>query len=596
MYKKRFTADKIQLLQPYLYCTTDIVWWCWTSLASSWIQEHNSNVVNTVLRMQQGGFEWPAGTTPYRQYEFDIEGVLPWRRKPNPSSKTDELIDLQYWTLKGGLDAISRSIASRTEPKIDHEVVKGVLNQMRGVQVPVPWGGYVPCPESEMRHWHRCTKRPEFVNTGVVGQGLDAEDGRRIQEIKIQKNLPDGTKRFPDHFTKNNADPKIPRCEADMPRMAAPGALTLPAVELGKDGDVHIMPWVAHHFLSNKIVEALRYATFCSTTKTGKILLGTSLPHDQQNLRVEKITPEYLEEMIVEFDKEEGWDATGIHFNPKCGDKNLAMPSRRVGLSFDRVSALGETDALFFTAVAPAPTAMTTAEWQAKSEADTAAMGRSRRVIEDLDYHSAREQHMRCGRPLHEEVRDPRWIEKQYQKGCELYKRRTDMDMDYPYECTFELEERKEKWMTDEKVRKFNDILLESNQKQLAINRPRKPELLAKMAQKRSYSDAISSESESHAPGGGDVIYLPFMHPPAPSAAPPKTQRKKKDDDAMAPKPKKANNKDNSKNRGPPPTAPPPKPIAIPEPPAADNDPRHRRLAENRTLQLSQLSVENITK
>lgn len=41
-------------------------------------------------------------------YEFDVAGVLPWRRRPNPSNKNDDLIDLQYWTLTGGLDLSSR--------------------------------------------------------------------------------------------------------------------------------------------------------------------------------------------------------------------------------------------------------------------------------------------------------------------------------------------------------------------------------------------------------------------------------------------------------------------------------------------------------
>lgn len=528
MYKKRFTAESIQLLQPYLYCTTDIVWWCWTSLASGWIQEHNSNVVNTVIRMQQGGFEWPADTTPYQQYEYDVAGVLPWRRRPNPSNKNDDLIDLQYWTLTGGFDTICRNIAARSEPKIDQLVVRSVLTELRNTFIPVPWGGYVPCPDSEMRQWHRCTHRPGLQDTGVVGQGLDADDGRRIQEISIKKRLPQGTQVFPEHFCRSNADPLKYRCEADMPRFAKPGEITMAAVEFGERGEIHIMPWVAHHFLANKIVEALRYATFCGTTQPGKILLGMHLPHDQQNLRVEKITPAYLEDFIADCDREAGWNAAGTEWHSESGDDELvnAVPSRRVGLNFDRVGAMGETDALFFTAVAPGPTALTTAEWQAKSEADTAAMGRSRRIISNLDYHSAREQHMRCGRPLHEPVRDPRWIEQQYQQACAAAGRVTNMNMDYPFECTFELEERKEKWMTDSKVRKFTEILAKSNKKQHEINRPRKPELLAKMAQKRSLGDLFAVEGEGGVITRMDhVMALPFMQP-APAAAAPASSRK----------------------------------------------------------------------
>lgn len=503
MYKQRFTADKIQLLQPFLYCTTDIVWWCWTSLASSWIQENNSNVINAVLRMQRHGFQWPDGTTPYRQYEYDVDGVLPWRRRPNPSNKGDDLIDLQYWTLTGGLDSICKRIAQSSEPRIDAGVVRGVLMELREVFIPVPWGGYSPCPESEMRTWHRCKTRPTFRETGVFGQGLEGGDERRIREIQIVKHLPQGTQVFPSYFCKRNSDPLVYRCEEDMPRMASPGEIVMPAVEFGERGEIHIMPWVAHHFLANKIIDALRWATYCNTTRPGKILLGMHLPHDQQNLRVEKIIPDSLRLFMNQFDQEAGWHMGEFQGEPE--EEDTALPSRYTGICFDRVGAMGKTDALFFTTVAPAPTTLSTAEWQAKSTADTNSMSRARRTISDLDYHAAREQHMRCGRPLTEPVRDPRWIEQQYAQGCAAINRKAHADMDYPYECTLELEERKEKWMTDSKVRKFNKVLAASNQKQAEINRPRKPELLAKMAQKRTLGDLFSSS------GSSDM--LPFMQP-----------------------------------------------------------------------------------
>lgn len=509
MYKKRFTAEAIQLLQPYLYCTTDIVWWCWTSLASSWIQENNSNVVNAVLRMQRHGFQWPEGTTPYRQYEFDVDGVLPWRRRPNPSNKNDDLIDLQYWTLTGNLDSICKRIAQCSEPRIDAGVVRSVLTELRDVFIPVPWGGYKPCPESDMRTWHRCITRPTFRDTGVLGQGLDGRDERRILEIQVVKHLPQGTQAFPSYLCKRNSDPLVYRCEEDMPRMGDPGEICLPAVEFGERGEIHIMPWVAHHFLSSKIIEALRYATYCSTTRLGKILLGMHLPHDQQNLQVEKITPDSLREFIDFFDFKAGWHQG--KFTGDAAEEASALPSRYTGLCFDRVGAMGKTDALFFTEVAPAPTACPTKEWQIKSTAETNAMGRSRRVIPDLDYHSAREQHMRCGRPLTEPIRDPRWIEQQYEQGCAAQQRKTNMNMDYPYECTFELEERKEGWMTDSKVRKFTDVIAASNIKQAQINRPRKPELLAKMAQKRTLGELFGGRHASDD--------LPWMQPQQPAAA-----------------------------------------------------------------------------
>jgi hypothetical protein len=274
-------------------------------------------------------------------------------------------------------------------------------------------------------------------------------------------------------------------------------------VEFGERGEIHIMPWVAHHFLSSKIIEALRYATYCSTTRIGKILLGMHLPHDQQNLQVEKITPDSLQEFIDFFDIRAGWHQG--KFIGDAAEEAAALPSRYTGLCFDRVGAMGKTDALFFTEVAPAPTARPTEEWQIKSTAETNAMGRSRRVIPDLDYHSAREQHMRCGRPLTEPVRDPRWIEQQYEQGCAAQQRKTNMNMDYPYECTFELEERKERWMTDSKVRKFTDVIAASNIKQAQINRPRKPELLAKMAQKRTLGELFGGRHASDD--------LPWMQP-----------------------------------------------------------------------------------
>jgi hypothetical protein len=66
--------------------------------------------------------------------------------------------------------------------------------------------------------------------------------------------------------------------------------------------------------------------------------------------------------------------------------------------------------------------------------------------------------------------------------------------------------------MTDSKVRKFTDVIAASNIKQAQINRPRKPELLAKMAQKRTLGELFGGRHASDD--------LPWMQPQQQQAAP----------------------------------------------------------------------------
>lgn len=451
-YMKDFTTDLIREIEPYLYCTVDIVWWCWTTLASGWIEEMTFNVIDSAVRAC-GLDQWGSSAdnvTPYEMFELDINDRIPWRRIENEKNKKDPLIDLQYITFKGNKEQVARQIASNSNPKLNWTDVVSVLNGLAGKMVPVPWDVYRAMPLSEMKAWHQFKQLP----TRPVA--IPATETRAAMHDFVPglKSIPKVGESFPKEFCFKNSDATKQRTVEDMPRVGP--NQNLPAVDMSESskGMIHIAPWVGEYFRSERIIEALEYATVCSGTPVPrKTLTGMHLHNDQQNFRVICRTAETLEGSIIDLDTRAGWAPDGKTRLPGFGPASTARPSRRDGISFDRPAALSKADSVYFNSISAAPTNMSMEEWCSKSEADTALMGQIRYTHKDLDFASAHAQHCRSGQPLDAPIRTPQWIEDQYKKGCAAEKRPWTKNVDYPHETVQENEARVQQWASMESVR-----------------------------------------------------------------------------------------------------------------------------------------------
>jgi hypothetical protein len=306
-----------------------------------------------------------------------------------------------------------------------------------------------------MKEWHQFKQLPTEVVT-VPGTATQ----REMRDLRPGlKNIPLPGQKFPKEFCLSNSDSARQRTVDDMPRVGP--NQRLPAVDMSDAGRnmIHVAPWVGEYFRSERVIEALEYATVCVGTRTNhKILTGMHLPNDQQNFRVVRHTEETLEGSICELDAKAGWAADGKTRLPGFKTHG-ARPSRREGISFDRPAALSKADAVFFNSVSAAPTNMSREEWCSKSEADTVLMGQIRHTHRDLDYFSAQVQHCRAGLPLDDPVRTPQWIEEQYKRGCAAEGRPWTNDMDYPHEVIAENEARRQQWADLESVRAISSAM-----------------------------------------------------------------------------------------------------------------------------------------
>lgn len=455
-YMKDFVPEMIKEVEPFLYCTVDIVWWCWTTLASGWIEEMSCNVIESAVRCC-GLDEWGSSAenmTPYEMYELDINDRIPWRRRRNEKAEKDPLIDLQYITFYGNKEQVARQIASKSNPQLDWTDVISVFNSLAGKLVPVPWDVYRPMPLSDMKAWHQFKQLPQEVPAG------HAQDGRELRDLRPGlKSIPLPHQKFPMEFCISNSDPALQRTVLDMPRVGP--NQRLPAVDMSDAGRgmIHIAPWVGEYFRSERVIEALEYATVCAGTPAPhKTLTGMHLPNDQQNFQVICRTPESLEGSIIDLDAAAGWGPDGKTRLPGFSAKN-PRPSRREGISFDRPAALSKADAVFFNSVSAAPTNMSMEEWCSKSEADTALMGQIRYTHRDLDFASALTQHCRSGQPLDAPIKTPRWIEEEYKKGCATEGRPWTKGINYPCEVIEENEARRQQWADLESVRAISKAM-----------------------------------------------------------------------------------------------------------------------------------------
>lgn len=402
-YQKKFHPEQLRDIQPFLYVTTSMIYWVWTSCAAEWVNDDYCNVLQAMQK--EADVEWGKDDTPYSLFENDVDGLIKFKTVENRyfnSEKEDQgdrhLVDLNYLVLEGTEDTIAQRLAQHTMPRMEADQIKGVIKRLSEMQKVPTSGGYRPVGKSALEKWHR------FNDQGT-------------------KNT-EGT--CPHEFLYKNPNSAVPRTENDMPKLS-PGS-TLPIVDRSflTSRKLYFMPGFADHFRQEIILDALNHAMLCSSMRPGKVLLGFTNRENPSRLEVQTLPAATIEKMVHGFDEDDGfyWNAEGEWVN----DNPYAV-SRKHGITFNRAGALSEMDVIIETAVPLAPKPVGDDSWRAKYQADAQAMSRPQDLVFDLDVESATRQHLKCGRPLDEAVRTPQWIAEQ-----NAAHRITNCNADYPYD------------------------------------------------------------------------------------------------------------------------------------------------------------------
>lgn len=439
-YNKRFEPSMITHLQPYLYMTTDILWWTWTALAGSWFDESIANVVQA-MRKAAGIPYWEAGvTTTYELYERDRDQIK-WKTMDGGSkdiegyTKGDErLIDITYVCLTGAnFMAMCNTVASFTNPPLAATDVMGVVNHLKNLQISMKAGQtLIPQPQTRFAKWHRFIDPPNPA-TGFLGRKLTDAEGNAM----------------PQEYRQRVPSAAIGRTVHDVPTYDM--ERSFPAMEVHGD-HMYFMPGVDAAFKAEKIVEALEYAMLCKTTRPGKILLGFPEEKDSTQMQVYNLTAPVIERHISILDAADGWKLdpyTGENVwvgNPKLQTDAERPVSRRTGISFDRRDGITTVQARFFNMVHTAPIKEGDTSWKTKVDEEIKRMNTVDEICTDLDYASAKRQHMVCGRPLDEPVASPAYIEHCYKQACERLGRPWHGGMDYPHDLLVEMDKREAVW------------------------------------------------------------------------------------------------------------------------------------------------------
>ncbi len=471
-YKKRFDPSMIRELQPYMYCTTEIVWWCWTSMASGWVDEQNGNVIRAACIAACDGSKaiadlWRSGYSAYGVYEHDKGNVVKWRTRPNPEhtgteTRDSKLVDLQYVEVHGGnLEAICRNISSYTNPHLDWTDVQGILNVLQTTRTSPKNGGLQPQPLGTFAKWHKYQTLPNIEEhiDGVKATGAT----------------------MPSYYTAKNADTNVARTEDDVPILGED--VMLPVVDMSPIGDkfIYIMPSVADAYTNDVIVTALIYATMSSSMRPGKMLLGLPDNHDTMQLQVYACPADLIEEAVDAFDEDAGF-VNGKWIGSQYIPEDERPISRRVGIAFNRRGGIATVDQPFFTEVPLAPVEEGDNSWKERSLMDMERMKEVRYVCKDLDYESAKRQHMACGRPLDAPVFSPAFIEARYRHECGLIGRTDMLTMDYPHDLMPELDMRHAIWNAGAATKQASSISDRIFKKsKTEYNKPKNPAVAARM-------------------------------------------------------------------------------------------------------------------
>lgn len=509
-YRKPFRPEMLYDLQPYMYATVDIVWWCWTSMASGWIDQGKRNVIRAAIKAAEV-HDWVEGSSPYFMYEHDVADKIPWRRRDNPVARQNKvagappdgnakLIDLQYITLQGSFSNVCRSISERTVPHLDYTDVKGILDVLSKTMVTLPGGGYRPQEESTFKRWHKYTTLP----------GEDALPG-------VKETDDDGTM-MPLLYRFRDIRPeaaRVQRTEADVPRIGADAKNTV--VDLSDVRQcVYIMPHVADSFSNSKIIDALKFATIHRNMRVGKILMGLPSDTDPAQLQVLHCPREYVDKLVKELDNAAGWDIRGKwKGNPDVPEAERGM-ARSHGICFNRRGAISKADSIYFTYAPAAPVRVgESASWSIKAHHDVDSISSVQLRSFDLDADSAKRRHIICGRPLDEPVRTPENILKGFIAATLAAGEYPDWhaNVDYPHENIVENANLAAIWRHSSDIATAPTVFASNVVRDQDYNKPRKKDAEAQIADRvrKDQLERVPRASGAPQAAEGASIELPSM-------------------------------------------------------------------------------------
>lgn len=416
-YEKKFSLEQLRAIQPFLYVTVSQIWWAWTACASEWINTDVSNVLRAMRIVSR--CDWQPEDTPYKVFERDVSNRIQFRTRLNEfhdigsnsgvSQDDRHILDLNYLVLEGTEDNIAQRVSEHTNPMMTAEQVKGIFKMLSQTQKTPHRNGYTVQPKATCEKWHK------YLDDDLTTKRKGGECPKLY--LKINENF--------DDF----------RAESDIPSLG-PDA-TLPIVDrcdVGKKR-LYFMPGMERQFQQELIVEALRYATMCYSFRPGKILLGFTERDNTTRLTVHTADPQDIEACCREMDEQVGF---AKQHNGAWKSNNPYAISRSQGIPLNRCGAFSVVDQSIATAAPFAPQPTGDNAWKEKYVEGIKPMSVSQEIIEDLDVESAIRRHLRCGRPLWEDVRTPQWIAQQTGPAS--------LGIDYPWD---EIEARRkleEKW------------------------------------------------------------------------------------------------------------------------------------------------------
>lgn len=418
----------IREIQPYLYCTVEMVWWVWTVCASEWINEDNANVLRALTK--DAGFEWQDDSNHYEVFAKDKENKVRFRLRKNPDyvqgkdgpnqvAGDGQLIDLQYVTVLGTVDAISKRIAQYTSPPLDAPEIEAIIKQLKSHMHKPDRPGYVPQPKATFERWHKYTTLPSPYEP----------NGKKLLQTSESSMCPE-------RYIKGFSDPtKQMRTENDVEREDENKQYpVIDDSDLRKHDMLHFIPTALGDFNPNIIQAALFSATICHSTRPGKYLLGFPDMQDLTRLTVTKLEKSDILNFVEKEDVANGFKMVGGKpvFIDQTVPINERPVSRRIGIPFNNGNALAPEEQDCVTAQNWAPKAEGDESWRDKYDDAAESMSNPIEIVSDLNAHSARKQHMRCGRPLTEPVRTPAWIQEQYENACKKMGVPWHIGLDYP--------------------------------------------------------------------------------------------------------------------------------------------------------------------
>lgn len=406
-YKKKFSVDQIQAIQPFLYVTLSQIWWTWTLMGARFINEDKSNVLRAMLA--EAHVEWGNDETAYEKFENDTNNTIPFKTSVDPKwNKNNDhampgdnlLIDLNYLSISGTVSQVAMRVAKRTQPTMGVDQVEKIIRKLAGEMKKPEHRGYEKQPKGTFEKWHR---KDGF---GKKGMGADCP---------------------PAYIIANDNPSEIERSVLHMPSMNTDA---LPVIDLSDTKMVHFMPAAMNGFLQEVIAEALQMATMSASFVPGKMLLGKPHLDNPMHMTTVRYTQENIDEFVARIDESNGWIPDGfggLKFHDENVPEALRPIPRRDGIMFSYGAAIDDEQARSLMTAPIAPKDDET-EWQTKYADGIKQMSKTHEVVPDPDYHSAKLQHIRCGRPFDEPVRDPKWIRQQMIR----YNVKVN-DEDYPY-------------------------------------------------------------------------------------------------------------------------------------------------------------------